>query len=54
MYEQRAKCKGKVLIDNDEYNQMRSKLINLICEMNKVASLLTFRLLILKEKAGMI
>lgn len=37
-YEVRAKAKGKILIESEEYNRERKKLIQLICEMNKVAN----------------
>ncbi len=35
-YEIRAKCRGKILIDNEEYNHMRNKLVNLFVQINKV------------------
>lgn len=38
-YEVRAKAKGQVLIESEEYNKIRKKLIFLICEMNKVANI---------------
>lgn len=38
-YEVKAKAKGQVLIESDDYNKIRSKLVFLICEMNKVANI---------------
>ena len=37
-FEVRAKCRGKVLIDSEEYNKMRHKLVLLISEINRVAN----------------
>lgn len=35
-YESIAKCKGKILMDSDEYNKIRAKLVNLFSQINKV------------------
>jgi hypothetical protein len=37
-FEVRAKCRGKILLDSDEYNKQRAKLIHMICQINKVAN----------------
>jgi len=38
-FEVRAKCKGKVLIDSEEYNKLRNKLVSLVNEINRVANI---------------
>jgi len=35
-FETRAKFRGMILLDNEEYNKMRSKLVNLIAKINSV------------------
>jgi hypothetical protein len=35
-YESIAKCKGKILIESEEYNKIRVKLVNLFSQINKV------------------
>ena len=37
-FEVRAKCRGKMLIDSEEYNKMRNNLVILICQINRVAN----------------
>lgn len=37
-FEVRAKCLGKVLIDSEEYNTIRKRLVDIMAEINKVAN----------------
>ncbi len=35
-FETRAKFRGMILLDNEEYNKIRTKLVNLIAKINNV------------------
>lgn len=35
-FETRAKFRGMILLDNEEYNKMRAKLVNLVAKINSV------------------
>jgi len=35
-FEVRARCRGKILLDSEDYNKMRNKLVNIISQINKV------------------
>ena len=51
-FEVRAKCRGKILLDSEEYNKMRYKIVDLISQINKVIYILKYilRSQIVKEK----
>lgn len=56
-FETRAKFRGMVLLDNEDYNNLRTKLVNIFSKINSVFQIFLFydRLQILKtEKEGMI
>jgi hypothetical protein len=35
-FETLARAKGKVLLDSEEYNKLRKRLVNNICQINRV------------------
>lgn len=35
-FETRAKFRGMILLDNEEYNKIRTKLVNLLAKINNV------------------
>ena len=39
LYEVRAKAKGKILIESNDYNKIRKRLVNIICDINKIANI---------------
>lgn len=41
-FETRAKFRGMILLDNDEYNKMRAKLVNLVAKINSVRKFFFF------------
>ena len=46
-FETRAKFRGMILLDNEEYNKIRTKLVNLIAKINSVCLYSIIRLSIL-------
>jgi hypothetical protein len=52
-FEIRAKCRGKILLDSEEYNKMRHKLVNYLVHINKVIFKIYSRSPIVKEKDEM-